>query len=57
MSYNLKPDTSVICQCGCTISKYYMSKHLKTKKHQLTLQDRDHIEVVDHGRYKPKKMT
>ncbi len=25
--------TQVTCECGVTITKYYMSKHIKSKKH------------------------
>jgi hypothetical protein len=33
MPYTLKADNNVICQCGCIVNKYYMSKHLQTAKH------------------------
>ncbi len=29
-----KADTTVICQCGAILSKYYMEKHLRTAKHE-----------------------
>jgi hypothetical protein len=29
-----KADTTVICQCGAIICKYYMPKHLRTVKHE-----------------------
>ena len=54
MSYNSKPDNDGICQCGCTIKKYYMSKHLNTAKHEREIVGREIFEVVDHYRYKPR---
>jgi hypothetical protein len=48
-----KADTSVICQCGAIINKYYMHKHLQTAKHERDMIGREHIEVVDHYKYKP----
>ena len=54
MPYNLKPDNDVTCQCGCIINKYYTSKHIKTTKHQLSVQGRDHIQVVNQYSYKPR---
>ncbi len=47
MPYTLKADNNVICQCGCIVNKYYMSKHFKTAKHELEMRDR----VVDHNKY------
>ena len=29
-----KADTTVICQCGAMVCKYYMPKHLRTVKHE-----------------------
>jgi hypothetical protein len=29
-----KADTTVICQCGAMVCKYYMPKHLRTTKHE-----------------------
>ncbi len=49
-----KADMSVNCQCGCIVSKYYMNKHLQTAKHEREMQGRQHIEVVDHHKYKPR---
>ena len=40
MQYTLKADNNVICQCGCIVNKYYMSKHFKTAKHELEMRDR-----------------
>ena len=34
MTYNLKADNDVICQCGCIVNLYYMKKHLETAKHE-----------------------
>ncbi len=47
-------DTSVICQCGCIVNKYYMPKHLQTAKHEREMQGRENIEVFDHYKYKPR---
>ena len=47
-----KADPTVIWQCGAIISKYYMYKHLQTAKHERDMADREHIEVVDHYKYK-----
>ena len=33
MTYNLKADDDVICQCGCIVNRYHMEKHPKTAKH------------------------
>ena len=54
MPYTLKSDTTVICQCGAVVSKYYMQKHLQTAKHERDMVGREHIEVVDHYKYKPR---
>ena len=54
MSYNLKPDNDNICQCGCIINKYYMSIYFKAAKYQSSVQGRDHIQVVNQYRYKPR---
>ena len=48
MPYSLKADTSVICQCGCIVSKYYLPKNLQTAKHELLMVGRENIEVVYH---------
>ena len=48
MPYNLKADNDLICQCGCIINKYYMSKHLQIAKHEREMRNRVNIEVVDH---------
>ena len=34
MTYNLnlKPDNDAIRQCGCVVSRFYMQKHLTTKR-------------------------
>ena len=31
---NEKQREKITCECGCEIRKYYLSRHLKTKKHQ-----------------------
>ena len=49
-----KADTTVICQCGVILSKYYMEKHLRTAKHERDMVGREHIEVVEHLRYIPR---
>ena len=54
MSYNLKPDNDNICQCECIINKYYMSIYFKAAKYQSSVQGRDHIQVVNQYRYKPR---
>ena len=54
MSYNLKPDNDNICQCGCIINKYYMSIYFKAAKYQSSVQGRDHIQVVNQYRCKPR---
>jgi hypothetical protein len=54
MPYNLKADNDLICQCGCIINKYYMSKHLQTAKHEREIRNRVNIEVVDHYKNKPR---
>ena len=45
-----KAATTVICQCGAMVCKYYMPKHLRTAKHERDMVGREHIEVV--ARYK-----
>ncbi len=57
MSSNLKPDTLVICHSGCIVSKYYMPKHLKTKKHEHEMIGRKGIEIVNHYQHKPRNLT
>ena len=32
-----KADTTVICQCGAMVCKYYMPKHLRTAKHEIRM--------------------
>ena len=54
MPYSLKPDIDLICQCGCIVKKYYMPKHLQTRKHEQNMAGREHIEVADHYKYKPR---
>jgi len=44
MPYTLKPDNNVIGQCGCSVNKYYMPKHLQTAKHEREFQGRENIE-------------
>jgi hypothetical protein len=55
MPYSLKPDNDVICQCGCIGKKYYMPKHLQTRKHEQHIEGREHIEVADPWNYKPPR--
>ena len=43
-----KADTTVICQCGAIVCKYYMPKHLRTAKHERDMVGREHIEVAEH---------
>jgi hypothetical protein len=40
-----KADTTVICQCGAMVCKYYMPKHLRTAKHERDMVGREHIEA------------
>ena len=54
MPDSLKADPTFICQCGAIISKYYMQKHLQTAKHGRDMVGREHIEVVDYYKYKPR---
>ena len=54
MPYSLKPNKDVICQCGASVCKYYMPKHLQTRKHEQNMVGREGIEVVEHLRYKPR---
>ena len=54
MPYDLKPDTTVICQCGCLVSKYNMQKHIKTAKHEPEMVGRKNIEMADHDKYKTR---
>jgi len=49
-----KPDNHVICQCGCMISKYYMSEHLKTTKHEREMIGRENIKVINQYQYIPR---
>ena len=46
MPYTLKADTSVICECGAIVGKYYMQKHLQTAKHERDMVGRENIEVL-----------
>ena len=57
MTYNLKADNDVICQCGCIVNRYYMKKHLETAKHEREMVGRENIEVVEHYKYKPRLIT
>ena len=50
-----KTDTTVICQCGLMTSKYYMPKHLTTRKHEQNMVGRKNIEVADHYENNPRK--
>ena len=43
-----KADTSVNCQCGAVISKYYYRTHIQTAKHEHEMQGCENIDVVDH---------
>jgi len=43
-----KADTTVICQCGAMVCKYYMAKHLRTAKHERDMVGREGVEVVEH---------
>ena len=54
--YNMphKADTTVICQCGAMVCKYYMPKHLSTAQHERDMVGREHIEVAKHLRYIPR---
>ena len=38
-----KADPTVICQCGAIISKYYLQKHLQTRKHTQDMVGRKNI--------------
>jgi hypothetical protein len=49
-----KADPTVICQCCAIISKYYRHKHLQTAKHTRDMSDREHIEVAEAWKYKPR---
>ena len=57
MTYNLKADNDVICQCGCMISKYYMSEHLKTTKHEREMIGRENIKVINQYQYNNHKQN
>ncbi len=46
-----KADTTVICQCGAILHKYYMEKHLRTAKHERDIVGREHIEVAQAWKY------
>ena len=52
-----KADTTVICQCGAMVCKYYMPKHLRTVKHERDMVGREHIEVAEHLKYKPRNKS
>ena len=45
----------VICQCGCIVNKYYMEKHLRTRKHEREMVGRENIEVAEVVRYRPRQ--
>ena len=49
-----KADSTVICQCGCLVNKYYMPMHLRTAKHAREMEGRENIEVVSHYKYIPR---
>ena len=49
-----KADPTAICQCGARVCKYYMPKHLRTVKHERDMVGREHIEVAEHLKYKPR---
>jgi hypothetical protein len=53
MSY--KADTSVICQCGAIINKYYSRTHIQTAKHARDMIGRENIEVAEAWKYKPTR--
>ena len=46
-----KADTTVICQCGAIVCKYYMPKHLRTAKHERDMVGSEHIEVTQAWTY------
>jgi hypothetical protein len=53
-----KADTSVICQCGAIINKYYYRTHIQTAKHATHARDmigRENIEVAEAWKYKPPR--
>jgi hypothetical protein len=50
-----KADTTVICQCGAIVCKYYMPKHLRTAKHERDMVGREHIEVAQAWKYTPAR--
>ncbi len=52
MPYSLKADNDVICQCGHIVKKYYMPKHLQTRKHEQNMVGREHIEISEAWKYK-----
>ena len=52
-----KADTTVICQCGAMVCKYYMPKHLRTAKHARDMVGREHIEAVSHYKYVPLEIN
>jgi hypothetical protein len=55
MPYSLKPDNTIICQCGCIVNKYYMPKHLETRKHQQEMRGRENVELAEIYKYKPRQ--
>ena len=46
-----KADTSVICQCGALINKYYYRTHIQTAKHARDMIGRENIEVAQYVCY------
>jgi hypothetical protein len=50
-----KADTTVICQRGAILSKYYMEKHLHTAKHERDMVGREHNEVAQAWKYTPAR--
>jgi hypothetical protein len=52
-----KADTSVICQCGAIINKYYYRTHIQTAKHARDMIGRESIEVAEAWKYKPPRSS
>ena len=41
-------DTTVICECGAMVCKYYMPKHLGTAKHERDMVGRENVQIPEH---------
>jgi hypothetical protein len=52
-----KADTSVICQCGAIINKYYYRTHIQTAKHAREMIGRENIEVAEAWKYNHQEIN